>query len=129
MAPYPRVRALLLSLAVICGLIVTSSSATAQANNKNQTGLPMYPALLNGTQYPASQTKEGKFLIYTAQSKDPLETVEAWYRHALPKATETRDDNRLTHGIVLHNGRDKVLVYRLGNSKGAVVELQKFVGP
>jgi hypothetical protein len=128
MALHQRVRALTLTLAAIGGLLAASSTAAAQANQKNLTGLPMYPKLFTGTQYPASQTNEGKYLIYTAQSPDALETVEAWYRHALPKATETRDDNNLTHGIVLKNGKDKVLVYRLGHSKSAVVELQKYEG-
>lgn len=128
MAPHQRARALLLTLAAACGLMASSTAVAAQANQKNLTGLPMYPKLFTGTQYPASQTNEGKYLIYTAQSPDALETVEAWYRHALPKAVETKDDNNLTHGIVLRNGKDKVLVYRLGNSKSAVVELQKYQG-
>lgn len=115
-------------IATLTGLAGTPGVLTAQGNNKNLTGLPMYPTLTNGTQYPASRTKEGNFLIYTAESRDALETVEAWYRRALPKAKETRDDNSLTHGIVLTNGRDKVLVYQLGKSKGSVVELQKYEG-
>jgi len=122
------VRAPVLALAAAAALMATPTVATAQANQKNLTGLPLYPKLFTGTQYPASQTSSGRYLIYTAQSTDPLETVEAWYRHALPKATESKDDNNLTHGIVLTNGKDKVLVYRLGNSKRAVVELQKFEG-
>ena len=48
-----------------------------------------------------------------AHSRDSKEVVEAWYRHALPQAKETKDDNQLTHGIVLKNGNDKVLVYQL----------------
>lgn len=119
-------RVLLLLVIAICGLMAAPRAASAQSNQENKTGLPMYPTLFNGTQYPVSQTKEGRFLIYTAQTRDPLDAVEAWYRHALPKATESKDDNNLTHGIVLRSGKDKVLVYRLGNSKGAVVELQKF---
>lgn len=128
MSLHHGVRGLLLALTALAGLMASSSAAAAQANQKNLTGLPAYPQLFNGTQYPASQTSKGRYLIYTAQSTDALETVEAWYRHALPKATEAKDDNNLTHGIVLTNGKDKVLVYRLGNSKSAVVELQKFAG-
>lgn len=115
-------------IATLAGLAGTPSVLAAQGNHKNLTGLPMYPTLTSGTQYPASRTKEGNFLIFTAQSRDAVEMVEAWYRRALPKAKETRDDNSLTHGIVLTNGRDKVLVYQLGESKGTVVELQKYEG-
>jgi hypothetical protein len=109
-------------------LLATPLALVAQGTHKNLTGLPMYPTLTNGTQYPASQTQEGKFQIYTAETKDALDIVESWYRRALPKAKEARDDNNLTHGIVLTNGKDKVLVYQLGKSKGSVVELQKYVG-
>jgi hypothetical protein len=95
-------------------------------NNHNETGLPLYPKANTGTQYPPSN-EHPAYLIYTAQSGDSLEVVEDWYRQALPQAKETKDDNQLTHGIVLTNGKDKVLVYQLGKSKGAVIELQKFV--
>jgi hypothetical protein len=96
----------------------------AQQNNRNETGLPLYPHTTTGSQYPAASG----FLIYTAQTSDTLPVVEAWYRQALPKATEAKDENQLTHGIVLTSGKDRVLVYQLGNRKGAVLELQKYVG-
>lgn len=95
-------------------------------NNHNQTGLPLYPKANTVTQYPASPDAHPAYLIYTAQSSDSLEVVEDWYRHALPQAKETKDDNQPTHGIVLTKGKDKVLVYQLGKSKGSVIELQKF---
>jgi hypothetical protein len=89
---------------LLAGAVSLPPALAAQGNNRNDTGLPLYPHVTTGSQYPASQTKEGQMLIYTAQSSDPIATVEAWYRHALPKAKETRDDNQLTHGIVLTNG-------------------------
>ena len=118
-------------LALGCSLVALAiaPSALAAQNNPNTTGLPMYPHLNTGSEYPAVKTKAGNYKIYTAQSADPIATVEAWYRHALPKAVETKDDNALTHGIVLTMGKDKVLVYTLGkNGKAAVVELQKYLG-
>ena len=118
-------------LALGCSLIAfaaTPATLFAQ-NNPNTTGLPMYPHLTTGSEYPSVKTKAGNYKIYTAQSSDAIATVEAWYRHALPKAVETKDDNALTHGIVLTMGKDKVLVYTLGrNGKAAVVELQKYLG-
>lgn len=36
---------------------------------------------------------------------------------------------RDTYGIELRNGKDKVLVYRLGKAKGSVMELQQYEGP
>lgn len=119
------IRGIVTGLALAC----VASSLSAQGNTKNETGLPMYPALTNGSQYPVSQTRDGRFLIYTAETRDALETVEAWYRRALPHATESADTVGITKGIVLTNGKDKVLVYHLGTTKGAVVELQKYEGP
>jgi hypothetical protein len=112
---------------VIAGLLWGPVRILAQGNKPNETGLPLYPKANNGTQYPAPPDEHPAYLIYTAQSSDPLEVVEDWYRHALAQAKETKDDNQLTHGIVLTKGKDKVLVYQLGKSKGAVIELQKFV--
>jgi hypothetical protein len=112
---------------VIAGILWLPIRIVAQGNKPNETGLPLYPKANTGTQYQASRDEHPAYLIYTAQSSDSLEAVEDWYRHALPQAKETKDDNQLTHGIVLTKGKDKVLVYQLGKSKGAVIELQKFV--
>jgi hypothetical protein len=98
----------------IAGLVGLPSRILAQQNNRNETGLPLYPHVTTGSQYPAMQTKGRWYTIYTAQSSDSLADVEAWYRHALPQAKETKDENQLTHGSVLTNRNDKVLVYRLG---------------
>ncbi len=94
------------------------------AQKGNETGLPLYPNTNTGTQYPPSPAG---YAIYTCQSPDTLAAVAEWYRHALPNAKETQDNNQLTHGIVLTNGKDKVLVYQLGKSPKAVIELQKYV--
>ena len=113
---------------VIAGLVGLPASVVAQQNQPNETGLPLYPGVTTGTQYPSTQTKDGRYAIYTAHSRDSREVVEAWYRRALPQAKETQDENQLTHGIVLRNGNDKVLVYQLLQSAGTVIELQKHVG-
>ena len=119
----------LFATATAVAAFALAPSALAAQNNPNTTGLPMYPHLTTGSEYPSVKTKAGNYKIYTAQSSDPIATVEAWYRHALPKAVETKDDNHLTHGIVLTVGKNKVLVYTLGkNGKAAIVELQKYLG-
>ncbi len=111
---------------VIAGLVAPGRSL-AEENQKNETGLPLYPSATTGTQYPPSTTNGLTYSIYTAQTRDSLGVVEDWYRHALPQAKETRSDDKLTHGIVLTIGKDKVLVYQLGTRSGAVIELQKYV--
>jgi hypothetical protein len=113
---------------VLAAILAIAIPLVAQQNQPNETGLPLYPGVTTGTQYPASQTKTGRYAIYTAHSRDSRDVVEAWYRRALPQAKETKDDNQLTHGFVLTNGKDRVLVYQLLQSAGAVIELQKYVG-
>ncbi len=122
------IRRLFAAAAVFAAIALSSSSLAAQENAPNTTGLPMYPKLTTGSEYPSVKTKTGHFRIYTAQSAAPVAVVEDWYRKSLPHAVETKDDNSLTHGIILTVGKDKVLVYSLGNSKTAVVELQKYMG-
>jgi hypothetical protein len=107
----------------LAAILLLGAPPPILAQKGNETGLPLYPNT-TGTQYPPNP--EG-YAIYTAQSRDALGAVEEWYRHALPKAKETQDNNQLTHGIVLTNGKDKVLVYQLGKSPKAVIELQKYV--
>ena len=128
MISHSQIRRLVATATAVAALAFVPSALLAQ-NNPNTTGLPMYPHLTTGSEYPSVKTKAGNYKIYTAQSSDAIATVEAWYRHALPKAVERKDDNALTHGIVLTMGKDKVLVYTLGkNGKAAVVELQKYLG-
>ena len=112
----------------MAALVALPNSLVAQQNQPNETGLPLYPGVTTGTQYPPTQTKDGRYAIYTAHSRDSKEVVQAWYRRALPQAKETKDENQLTHGIVLKNGNDKVLVYQLLQSPGTVIELQKHAG-
>ena len=116
-----------LALALVVAGLVAPGLSLAEGNQKNETGLPLYPSATTGTQYPPATTKGVTYSIYTAQTKDSLAVVEDWYRHALPQAKETKSDNNLTHGIVLTIGKDKVLVYQLGKMSGAVIELQKYV--
>lgn len=115
-----------LAIAGLVGLVGLPTQVLALPN-RNETGLPLYPGATTGSQYPPMQIKGRWYAIYTAQSRDSLAVVEAWYRHALPQAKETKDEDQLTHGIVLTNGNDKVLVYQLGKLAATVIELQKYV--
>ena len=124
-----QLRHLIAATASVAALAVAPAALAAQQNNPNTTGLPLYPKVTTGSEYPSVKEKIGSYKVYTAQSSDPIATVEAWYRHALPKAVETKDDNSLTHGIVLTVGKDKVLIYNLGGSKASIIELQKYLGP
>jgi hypothetical protein len=108
----------------------SASALPAQARNQpNKTGLPLYTHTIMGTQYDAAQDRGDKhwYTSYTAiVSSDSLEIVEAWYRHALPRATETAYVDGGRRGIEFTNGKDRVLVYKLGNNPGAVIELYKY---
>ncbi|HSS97617.1 MAG TPA: hypothetical protein VLK33_11330 [Terriglobales bacterium] len=119
-----QLRPYLVVAVAIAAVVLLGTPTSIFAQKGNETGLPLYPNPNTGTQYTANP--EG-YAIYTCQSPDTLATVEEWYRHALPKAKETQENNQLTHGIVLTNGKDKVLVYQLGKSPKAVIELQKYV--
>jgi hypothetical protein len=101
-----------LAVAVSLAVLLLTAPTPILAQKGNDIGLPLYPNTTTGRQYPPNP--EG-YAIYTCQSRDTLASVEEWYRHALPQAKETQDKNALTHGIVLTNGKDKVLVYQLGN--------------
>ncbi|MBA2684825.1 MAG: hypothetical protein H0U66_10065 [Gemmatimonadaceae bacterium] len=122
------IRRLFVATAVIAAFAISPTSLAAQQNAPNTTGLPMYPKLNTGSEYPSVKTKTGRYKTYTAQSPDAVAVVEAWYRKALPHAVETRDDNSFTHGIILTVGKDKVLVYSIGKSTFGLVELQKYLG-
>ncbi len=125
-----RIRMVVLASAVsFAGM--ASSALAAQANNEpNKTGLPLYAHTIMGTQYDAFRdpTDTHWYTSYTAVvSSDSLEAVEAWYRHALPKATETQYVDGGRHGIQLNNGKDRVRIYKMGKNPGAVIEMYKYV--
>ena len=123
-----QLRRLIAAVASVAALAAAPAALAAQHNNPNTTGLPLYPKVTTGSEYPSVKEDAGQYKVYTAQSSDAIATVEDWYRKALPKAVETKDDNSLTHGIVLTLGKDKVLVYTLGGGKTAIIELQKYLG-
>jgi hypothetical protein len=115
--------------ATIVALAMLPSTLAAQENNPNTTGLPLYQHVTTGSEYASLKTKTGTYRIYTAQSVDAIATVEAWYRHALPKAVESKFDDPPNHGIALTIGKDQVQIYKLDTAKATLIELKKYLGP
>jgi hypothetical protein len=97
----------------------------------NTTGLPTYPHVKNAMMDPVPRNTLGRRCThYSAESPDPLETVEAWYRRELPGAVETnvRQDSiygsyfNLT-GIRLARENDFLMVYRTPGGASTAIEL------
>jgi hypothetical protein len=121
----------------IVGVLLPSLAAMAvAASDRNTTGLPTYPHVGHSIMDPVPRDTLGSRCIhYAADSPDPLESVEAWYRRAMPGATESDvnknslygDFFKLT-GIRLTLGNDFVTVYRTQNGKSTSIELFKCAG-
>ena len=99
----------------------------------NTTGLPTYPHVRRAIMDPITRNTLGRQCThYAAESGDALETVETWYRKALPGAVESDvNENsiygsyfRLT-GIRLTQGDDFLTVYRLLSGASTSIELFK----
>jgi len=72
---------------------------------------------------------------YAAESPDPLETVEAWYRKVLPGSVEgdvNKDSMYGSYfkliGIKLTRGNDFLTIYRTADAKSTSIELFKCGG-
>jgi hypothetical protein len=116
----------------LCFTVLPMSSRAADVD-QNTTGLPTYPHLRRAMMDPVSRNTLGhQCTHFAADSGDPLEIVEAWYRKAVPGAVES-DVNRdsiygsyfkLT-GIKLTRGRDFLTVYRIADGTSTSIELFK----
>lgn len=133
LAPRQRPNLLAKVLAVV---LPSLSCSLLAAVDRNTTGLPTYPHVGRAIMDPVPRDTLGsKCIHYTADSEDPLQAVEAWYRHALPGALESDvnksspygDFFKLT-GIRLSLGNDFVTVYRTQNGKTTSIELFKCAG-
>jgi hypothetical protein len=99
----------------------------------NTTGLPTYPHLRRGLMDPVPRYTLGRQCThYAAESGDPLELIEAWYRKALPGAIETNVNENSIYGsyfkltgIRLSQGNDFLTVYRTPNGVATSIELFK----
>ncbi|MGH7867436.1 MAG: hypothetical protein ACREP9_07325 [Candidatus Dormibacteraceae bacterium] len=121
-----RIRTILLSALLLAPLSLAAQTMSAA----NKTGLPEYPHLKDGGQIDQPQVDEDTgrpYLMYTAGSDDPLPVIEAWYKKALPKATEKSLETFLLHGFEFTVGNDKVRVYHAGTGRNSIVALWKYV--
>ena len=119
--------------ALAMGIVAHALPGRAADIEANTTGLPTYPRLRHAVMDPVLRSTLGRQCThFVAESGDPLEVVEAWYRKALPAAVET-DVNadpiygryfKLT-GIRLTQGSDFLTVYRAANGRLTSIELFK----
>lgn len=123
--------------AAVLGILLPLVSARLlAADDRNTTGLPTYPHISRAIMDPVPRDTLGnKCIHYTADTPDPLDSVEAWYRSALPGAVENDvNQNSLygdflkLNGIRLTRGADFVTVYRTSNSRLTSIELFKCAG-
>ena len=109
--------------------------AAAHAQNRevaNLTGLPLFPYLSRAAMDPLTQTDTlGRWCSrFAGETSYPLEKVEAWYRTALLRASETdlTNDERYKRyaslaGIKLAVGINYVTVFRVAGGAATTIEL------
>jgi hypothetical protein len=122
-------RRLVAAATTLVAIALAPSTLAAQQNSPNTTGLPLYAKVTTGSEYPSVKEETGTYKVYTALSSDPIATIEAWYRHALPKAVQMKDDTQPSKLIVLKIGKDIVLIYSLADGNSTIVKLHKYLGP
>jgi hypothetical protein len=114
-------------------LAVSLSAAAPAAPLDNLTGLPTYPNLDHAAMDRVLHTEAlGRWCArFTASTSDSLDSVEAWYRRILKRASETdlaRDERFGAYptlsGVKLALGRDYVALYRLPNQP-TIIELHR----
>jgi hypothetical protein len=98
----------------------------------NLTGLPAYPNLHQARMDDAWKTDTlGRWCArFAANTFDPLEVVETWYRKVLIGASETDLNNDPKYsgapgltGIKLALGIDSVTIFRVANQATTTIEL------
>jgi hypothetical protein len=122
----------IMTAAVAAVLLSIVSWTLPAADDRNTTGLPTYPHIGHAIMDPVPRDTLGsKCIHYVADSEDPLDRVAAWYRHAMPGATESDVNQNSIYvgfklsGIRLTLGADFVTVYRTANGKTTSIELFK----
>ena len=122
---------------LICFHFMAAPTADAQGVY-NLTGLPLYPNLTSAQMDSVTRTDAlGHWCMrFAAATYASLDTVEDWYRKALPAASETdlNHDERYNgyfklSGIKLAFGIDSVTVFRAANQPHTSIELFKCSQP
>jgi hypothetical protein len=93
----PRIAIPVTVAALATGLSLLPAASPAADVEQNTTGLPTYPHMRRGLMDSVPRNTLGRQCThYAAESGDPLEMVEAWYRKALPGAVESNvNDNSI----------------------------------
>ncbi len=132
---HARVRVLRMSalMAAISGAALPYAALSASSVVDNLTGLPTYPNLTDAAMDKVFKTETfGRWCArFTAATSDSLASVEAWYRKALIRASESdlaKDDRYKAYanlsGVKLAVGIDYVAVYRTSNQQ-TIIELHR----
>lgn len=129
----PSTHRVIIVALLICCHFIAAPTADAQGVY-NLTGLPLYPNLTSAQMDTVTRTDAlGHWCMrFAAETFASLDTVEDWYRKALPAASETdlnhderyRGYFKLT-GIKLAFGIDSVTVFRAADQSHTTIELFK----
>jgi hypothetical protein len=120
-------------MAAISGAALPYAALSASSVVDNLTGLPTYPNLTDAAMDKVFKTETfGRWCArFTAATSDSLASVEAWYRKALIRASESdlaKDDRYKAYanlsGVKLAVGIDYVAVYRTSNQQ-TIIELHR----
>jgi hypothetical protein len=112
-------------------IVLLPVSLAGQALVHNDTGLPTYPRLKSGEVAEWNIDHKDLYHVYKSSSTDKMADVEAWYRHALPHATEAPKDAGIESELKLQVGKDVVNIFDLHQfGENAVeIDLMKYKGP
>ena len=116
----------------LCLVLLPALGAAADVD-PNTTGLPTYPHVRRAVMDAVARNTLGRQCThYAAESGDPLEKVEAWYRSALPGAVESDVNENSIYGsyfkltgIRLTKGSDFLTVYTIPSGASTSIELFK----
>jgi hypothetical protein len=131
MHPRAESRAIAALLAIAFGSIAAAAPGDGVYN---LTGLPVYPRLAAARMDAVAKTDAlGHWCTrFSAETNDPLDLVEAWYRKAMIGASETdlNHDERYRNyqqlsGIKLAQGVDSITVYKTAAQSRTMIELFK----
>jgi hypothetical protein len=112
----------------------TQGSAASTYQAVNSTGLPLFPYLSRAgmDQLTHTDTMGHWCSRFAGETSYPLEKVEAWYRTAMLRASETdltNDDRYKPYaalaGIKLALGIDYVTVFRVASGAATSIELYR----
>ncbi len=123
-----QVRAKVIGMVALMAML-PGAALPVPAVTDNLTGLPTYPNLNSAAMDKVFKTENfGRWCArFTAATSDSLATVEAWYRKALVRASETdltQDERYRSYpnlaGVKLAVGIDYVALYRTSNQETGI---------